>query len=429
MTHPAVEASSTEAALVARLAAGTARIGVVGLGYAGFPLARRFARLGFAVAGFDSDAAKLAALRDGRSPLPGGGDSGGVRAAALTEAGDCDAICIAVPTPLAPDRSPDLGAIHATLASLSRHLRPGQAISLESTTYPGCTRQTVGAALAAAGLTLGETGFAIHSPEREDPGVAGHSVADTPKLVAGATSACLRVGLALYRGVAPCLVPMSSLEAAELTKLHENTFRAVNIALANEMKLMAQAMGLDPHEVVDAAATKPFGFMPFHPGPGLGGHCVPVDPWYLAWAARRAGVAPRFIELAAEVNDAMPRRIVDRLALALNGLAGRRILVLGVAYKPDVPDTRESPALEIIALIEAAGGTADFHDPCVPVLPATRRLGPGGRTSVSADARGHDAAVLVTPHRAMNLDLVLRTAALVVDTRGALRGHPNVIQA
>jgi len=422
--------------LIARIAAREAVIGVVGLGYAGLPLARRFAQLGFRVIGFDSDATKIAAVNEGRSPLPGPPsplDAPGMAAAGIAAARDCDAICLCLPTPLGPGRAPDLSAIGDSLTALGPHLRPGQAISLESTTYPGTTTETVVATLRAAGLEVGLDAFAIYSPEREDPGAARHSVAHVPKLIAGATRACLRVGKALYGEVAPRLVPMSSPEAAELAKLHENVFRAVNIGLVNELKLLCHRLGIDVHEVLDACATKPFGFMPFRPGPGLGGHCVPVDPWYLAHTARRVGVDPAFIETAARVNDAMPVWCVARLQAALGRtLAGARVLVLGIAYKPDVADARESPALEILRLLDEEGAEADYHDALLPALPDTRRLGPGGRRSVCLDPAtlaAYDAAMIVTPHSDMDLDLVRRSVGVLVDTRGVLRAHPDVVQA
>jgi UDP-N-acetyl-D-glucosamine dehydrogenase len=321
--------------------------------------------------------------------------------------------------------------VRGTLAGLSLHLRPGQVIALESSTYPGTTEGFVVPALRAAGLTPGIDGFAVYSPEREDPGAEGHGVAAVPKLVAGHTEACLEVGKALYGGVAASLVPCSSLAVAELAKLYENVFRAVNIGLVNELKRLAHAMALDVHEVIDAAATKPFGFMPFRPGPGLGGHCIPVDPYYLAWTARALGLSADFIELAGRVNDSMPHYVVERLRDALDRrgttLSGAAILLLGLAYKPEVADTRESPAIEIYRLLEARGARIDYHDPLVPRFPVTRRL---GGTAPELESRpldpamlaGYDAVVLVTPHRCMDLGLVRRHARLVVDTRGALRG-------
>jgi UDP-N-acetyl-D-glucosamine dehydrogenase len=428
--------------LIARLATRQARIGIIGLGYAGLPLALRFAELGFPVEGFDIDAAKVAAIDDGRSPVHGIADSrvaaSGMRAHATAEAAaGCDVLVICVPTPIGPHKEPDLSAVRDTLAALAPHLRPGQAIALESTTYPGTTEELVLPVLERAGLRVGVDAFAIYSPEREDPGNPEGTVARVPKLVGGATPACLAVGQALYAPVAGSLVPVSSLAVAELAKCYENVFRAVNIGLVNELKRIAHAMGLDVHEVIDAAATKPFGFMPFRPGPGLGGHCIPVDPYYLAWKARELGVPSDFVELAGRVNDAMPAYAVARLRDALDDrgvtLRGARILLLGLAYKPGVPDTRESPAVEIFRLLEERGAVLAYHDPLVPRFPATRRLhgtSPDLESVVlDGDVLGaQDAVLLVTPQPGMDLALVRRAARLVVDTRGALRGEgPGVV--
>ena len=427
--------------LLARLHARQARIGVVGLGYAGLPLALRYADLGFAVEGFDIDTAKVGAIGAGRSPVHGIPDSrivaaraaGGFRAhATAAAAGLCDALLICVPTPIGPHKEPDLSAVRDTLAALAPHLRPGQAVALESTTYPGTTEELVLPVLAATGLVVGRDAFAIYSPEREDPGNPEGTVARVPKLVAGATESCLAVARALYGPVAGSLVPVSSLAVAELAKCYENVFRAVNIGLVNELKRIAHAMDLDVNEVIDAAATKPFGFMPFRPGPGLGGHCIPVDPYYLAWKARELGVPSDFVELAGRVNDAMPAYAVSRLRDALDArgipLRGARVLLLGLAYKPGVPDTRESPAVEIFRLLDARGATLSYHDPLVPRFPATRRLRGAfpALESVALDEAvlaAQDAVVVVTPQPGMDLALVRRAATLVVDTRGVMRGE------
>ncbi|WP_431282452.1 nucleotide sugar dehydrogenase [Humitalea sp. 24SJ18S-53] len=424
-----------EAAVIAALRDRRARIGVIGLGYAGLPLALRFAECGFPVSGFDIDPAKIMAIRAGRSPVHGiddariiGIDAHGMEDGAAIAA--CDALLICVPTPIGPHKEPDLSAVRDTMASVAPHLRAGQAVSLESTTYPGTTADYVLPALVAAGLTAGVDGFAIYSPEREDPGNPEGTVARVPKLVAGATPACLRVAEALYAPVAGQVVPVSSLAVAELAKLYENVFRAVNIGLVNELKRLCHGMGLDVHEVVDAAATKPFGFMPFRPGPGLGGHCIPVDPHYLAWTARGLGLPSDFIELAGRVNDSMPAYVVERLRDALDargrGLNGARILLLGLAYKSGVPDTRESPAIEIFRLLSARGAVLGYHDPLVPRFPTTRRLGGaapdlGSVALTPALLAAQDAVLLVTPQPGMDLAMVLAHAALVVDTRGALR--------
>uniref|UniRef100_UPI0025F7F194 nucleotide sugar dehydrogenase n=1 Tax=uncultured Sphingomonas sp. TaxID=158754 RepID=UPI0025F7F194 len=426
---------SAAQALIARLRARQARIGVVGLGYAGLPLALRFAETGFAVSGFDIDPAKVDAIAAGRSPVHGITDAcvAAARIAAHTDpapARDCDALLVCVPTPIGPHKEPDLSAVADTLAALTPHLHAGQAVALESTTYPGTTEEFVLPAFRAAGLTPGLDAFVIYSPEREDPGNPDHTVSRVPKLIAGHTPDCLAVAEALYEPVAGSLVPVSSLAVAELAKLYENVFRAVNIGLVNELKRLCHAMDLDVHEVIDAAATKPFGFMPFRPGPGLGGHCIPVDPYYLAWKARELELSADFVELAGRVNDAMPGYVVSRLrdALDVRGrtLHGARVLLLGLAYKPEVPDTRESPAVEIYRLLAGRGAAVDYHDPFVPRFPATRRMG-GLAPAAESKPLGsgmlaeYDAVVVATPHRAIDLGLVARHARLVVDTRGVLR--------
>ncbi|MFC0410083.1 nucleotide sugar dehydrogenase [Roseomonas elaeocarpi] len=422
-------------ALLRRIEARVARIGVVGLGYAGLPLALRFAEMGFPVSGFDIDGAKVETINAGRSPVHGIADSrirGIVAHGDMAAARDCDAVVICVPTPIGAHKEPDLSAVRDTLRALVPHLRAGQAVALESTTYPGTTEEYVLPALREAGLRAGEDAFCIYSPEREDPGNPEGTVARVPKLVAGATENCLAVGCALYAPVAGSVVPVSSLAAAELAKCYENVFRAVNIGLVNELKRLSHALAIDVHEVIDAAATKPFGFMPFRPGPGLGGHCIPVDPYYLAWKARELGVPSDFIELAGRVNDAQPHYVVNRLRDALDArgrtLRGARILLLGLAYKPDVPDTRESPAVEIFRILDGHGAELCYHDPLVPEFPVTRRLSgiapPLCSEALTAELlRAQDAVVVVTPHRGMDLALVRRHAALVVDTRGVLRGQ------
>jgi UDP-N-acetyl-D-glucosamine dehydrogenase len=425
----------TARALATRIQTREARIGVVGLGYAGLPLALRFAECGFPVSGFDIDAAKVEAINAGRSPVHGIAD-GRVAAARVAAhedfaaARDCDAILICVPTPVGPHKEPILEPVAQTLASLAPHLRQGQAIVLESTTYPGTTEDFVLPALAAAGLRVGVDAFACYSPEREDPGNPDGTFGRVPKLVAGATPACLEVAMALYGAATPHLVPMTSLAAAELTKLYENVFRAVNIGLVNELKRISHALHLDVHEVIDAAQTKPFGFMPFRPGPGLGGHCIPVDPYYLAWKARELGVPSDFVELAGRVNDAMPHYVVDRLRDALEArgrtLRGARVLLLGLAYKPGVPDTRESPAVEIFRLLEERRAEIRYHDPLVPRFPVTRRLGGEAPDLESQELTpellaAQDAVLVVTPQPGIDFALVRAHASLVVDTRGVYR--------
>ncbi|MFC3125220.1 nucleotide sugar dehydrogenase [Pseudoroseomonas globiformis] len=422
-------------ALIERIAARTARIGVVGLGYAGLPLALRFAELGFAVSGFDIDPAKRRAIGAGRSPVHGIDDARVAAAGIVAEvdmgaAADCDAILICVPTPVGPHKEPDLGPVRDTVAALAPHLRPGQAIALESTTYPGTTEEFLIPAMQAAGLTVGRDAFALYSPEREDPGNPEGTVGRVPKLIAGHTPDCLAVAEALYGPVAGTLVPVSSLKAAELVKLYENVFRAVNIGLVNELKRISHALGLDVHEVIDAASTKPFGFMPFRPGPGLGGHCIPVDPYYLAWKARELGVPSDFVELAGRVNDAQPGYVVGRLRDALDSrgkaLRGARILLIGLAYKSGVPDTRESPASEIFRLLDERGAAVAYHDPLVPRFPVTRRLG-GAAPALESQAltedfvAAQDAVLVVTPQPGVDFALLRQHARLIIDTRGVYR--------
>jgi UDP-N-acetyl-D-glucosamine dehydrogenase len=432
------------ARLIARLERREATIGVLGLGYVGMPLALRFAEVGFAVLGFDIDAAKVDAINAGRSPLHGLADERVARHAGrlaatgdFARAGDCDAILICVPTPLGRHREPDLSFVTGSMEQILPHLRAGQAISLESTTYPGTTEEEIVPRLARAGLVVGETAFALYSPEREDPGNARFGIADIPKVISGHTPACGAVAQALYAPVAKGLVPVANTRTAETVKLLENIFRAVNIGLVNELKMLCHRMDIDVFEVIEAARTKPFGYMPFWPGPGLGGHCIPIDPFYLTWKAKEVGFDTRFIELAGQINSAMPHYVVDRLAAALNdrgrALKDARVLLLGIAYKPDVADPRESPALEIVDLLDDRGALVGYHDPLLPRYPHTRRHGPRDLASQALSAgllAAQDAVMIVTPHRAIDFDLVLAHARLIVDTRGVFReSHPHVVPA
>jgi len=361
----------------------------------------------------------------------------GFRAAAGFEAcAAADAIVICVPTPLGPERQPDLQYVVGTIESVLPHLRAGQLVSLESTTYPGTTDEELRARVEAKGLRVGEDAFVCFSPEREDPGNPRYSTKSIPKICGGCTAACLEAGLALYGAVVDRVVPVSSTRAAEMTKLLENIHRAVNIGLVNEMKIVCDRMGIDVHEVIRAAATKPFGFVPYWPGPGLGGHCIPIDPFYLAWKARQFGVDTRFIELAGEINHEMPRWVVAKLeaALAARGraLAGSRVLLLGVAYKKNVDDMRESPALELMELLHERGAAVDYSDPHIPAFPRLRR----GRFDLKSVAltpqslASYDAALLATDHDAFDYALIRAHARLIVDTRGVyLEPAPNVVKA
>jgi UDP-N-acetyl-D-glucosamine dehydrogenase len=430
--------------LVEKFRSRTARVGVLGLGYVGLPLALRFTEAGLQTLGFDIDPAKVATLLRGetyiktiaRERIAAARAKGMDATTDYARAADMDALVICVPTPLTAAREPDLSYVVATTEALAPYLHAGQLVSLESTTYPGTTEEELGPRIAARGLTFGEDFFLAYSPEREDPGNPKFDTRNIPKLVSGVTPGCLEAGSALYAQAVERVVPMSSTRAAELTKLLENIHRAVNIGLVNEMKIVADRMGIDIHEVVRAAATKPFGFTPYYPGPGLGGHCIPIDPFYLTWKARQYGVNTRFIELAGEVNRAMPEWVVGKVALALNedgrAIKGSRILVLGLAYKKNVDDVRESPAAEILELLRDRGARLDYSDPHVPRFPRMREHR-FELESVPLDAdvvASYDCVLLVTDHDAFDYALVLRAARLVVDTRGRYpAGTPKVVPA
>lgn len=417
--------------LVARIDAGTARVGVMGLGYVGLTEAVELARAGFPVTGFDVDPARVASVAAGRSYLVDVTDEDlaqVVGAGRLEATGDferlaaMDAILICVPTPLSKTKTPDLTYIVAAVDAIRRHLRPEQLVVLESTTYPGTTSEVVLGALASTGLRVGHDFHLCFSPERINPGDTAHPPATIPRIVGGITPACAEVAARLYRRVARDVLIVSSTEAAEMVKLLENTFRAVNIGLVNELALLCRALGIDVWEIVDAAATKPFGFMPFYPGPGLGGHCIPIDPLYLSWKARLNGFEPRFIDLAHQVNSAMPRVVVTLVADTLNArrksVNGSRILVLGIAYKRDVNDVRESPALEIIGDLGRRGALVTYHDPYVPRI----TVDGCALASVPLDddaLRTTDCALILTDHRVIDYKRVVDLAPVVVDTRNA----------
>lgn len=420
------------------------RVGIVGLGYVGLPLALRFAETGTSVLGFDIDASKVNALQAGRSYIRHIGDEALARGLAsgleatcdYSRAGEVDALLICVPTPLDRYREPDLSFVVSTLESLLPHLRKGQLLSLESTTWPGTTEEVLRPRLEAAGFTVGKDIHLVYSPEREDPGNAQFTTRTIPKVVGGSTPACLDAGLALYGKVIDQVVPVSSTQTAEMTKLLENIHRAINIGLVNEMKIVADRMGIDIHEVIRAAATKPFGFVPYYPGPGLGGHCIPIDPFYLTWKAREFGIHTRFIELAGEVNSAMPHWVMDKVASALNererAIKGSRVLVLGIAYKKNVDDMRESPAVELMELLRDKGAILSYCDPWVPVFPPMREHR-FDLTSVDLSAevlRQQDLVLLATNHDLFDYAFIREHAALVVDTRGVyLEPAPNVVKA
>ena len=413
-----------------------ATLGVIGLGYVGLPLALAAVRAGFSVIGFDINPERVARINAGE-PVISHLDTEGLRAGLATgrlrastdmaELSRPDAILICVPTPLTPQREPDLSFIRVTAADIARTLRPGQLVVLESTTWPGTTEEVLKPILEAGGLKSGRDFFLAFSPEREDPGNDRHSLSTVPKVVGGDGAQARDLAERLYGAIVTRTVPVSSTAVAEAVKLTENIFRAVNIALVNELKVVYDAMGIDVWEVIEAASTKPFGYMPFHPGPGLGGHCIPIDPFYLTWKAREFDVATRFIELAGEVNRAMPHYVVERLAQALDRrgrtLSGAAILMVGIAYKRNLDDMRESPALKLIALLEARGAQVRYHDPHVPDIPPSRAHGAlAGRSSVALTPealRACDAALIVTDHDGIDYAAILAHAPLVADTRNA----------
>lgn len=425
-----------ETEITRRLASREAVIGVIGLGYVGLPLAVEFGAAGLRVIGFDVDAEKVARLSRGESYIS---DVASDQVAALAQGGlleattdsarlaEPDALCICVPTPLSATRDPDLTFVVNTVAEVARHLRTGQLVVLESTTYPGTTREEVLPRLAATGLEVGRDFFCGYSPERVNPGARDHRFGEVPRIVSGITPACLQVTQALYGTIMSRTVPVSSPEVAEMAKLLENIFRATNISMVNELKLICLRMGIDIWEVISAASTKPYGFMPFYPGPGLGGHCIPIDPFYLSWRARAFGVNARFIELAGEINTAMPEFVVHRVMEALNSqgkaLKGRRVLVLGASYKPNVGDTRESPAVRIMELLQTAGAEVCYHDPYVPRLPKMRhsKLALSSVELTEEEVRQADCVVIATDHDQYDYQWIVDRASLVVDTRNSMR--------
>ena len=423
--------------LLRKLAGRSAFIGVVGLGYVGLPLALRYAEAGYRVVGFDIDSEKVKALGEGRTYLAHVPVRRRLDATSdYSRAGECDALILCLPTPLAANREPDLSFVLGTMEALLPHLRRGQVVSLESTTWPGTTEEELKPRIEARGFEVGGDVFLCYSPEREDPGNPEYVTRTIPKICSGTTPACLEVGLALYGQVIDQVVPVSSTRVAEMSKLLENVHRAVNIGLANEMKVICDGMGIDVHEVIRAAATKPFGFVPYWPGPGFGGHCIPVDPFYLSWKARRHGLEARFVELAGEVNRAMPEWVIGKLAAALEArgakLAGSRCLVLGLAYKRNVGDTRESPAVELMELLVRRGARVEYSDPHVPAFPKMRahRFELQSVPLAAQNIALYDAVLLATDHAAFDYALIKENARLIVDTRGVyLEPAANVVKA
>ena len=429
------EPRSRFAGLIERLKDSTARVAVVGLGYVGLPLVRVAAGRGFSVLGFDIDRTKVDIVNAGGSYLRhiAAASIAELRRLGRLEATDdfsrlaeVDAVIVCVPTPLTRQREPDLSFVASTTETIAKYLRPGQLVVLESTTYPGTTRELLRPILEASGLKSGEDFLLAFSPEREDPGNPDFGTADIPKVVGGDGPDALAAARAFYDAVTARTIPVSSPEAAEAVKLTENIFRAVNIALVNELKIVYEAMGIDVWEVIEAAKSKPFGYMPFYPGPGLGGHCIPIDPFYLTWKAREYDLATRFIELAGEINTAMPAHVVDKAIAALSERLGRairgaRTLVVGVAYKKNVDDLRESPALKILELLAKRGAQVDFHDPIVAEMPPTRQHPElAGRRSTPltpAMLAQTDMALICTDHDAIDYALLVEHCPLVIDTR------------
>jgi UDP-N-acetyl-D-glucosamine dehydrogenase len=427
--------------LKTRLESGNALIGIIGLGYVGLPLALTAIRGGLRVLGFDIDAKRVADLNAGVSgirhiasaDIKAASDTGAFEATTdLARLGEPDAILIAVPTPLSKQREPDLSYVVGTTHDIARTLRPGQLIVLESTTYPGTTRDVMRPILEAGGLKSGRDFFLAFSPEREDPGNPTHSTRSIPKVVGGDGAEALELASAVYRRIVERVVPVSSPETAEAVKLTENIFRAVNIALVNELKGIYGTMGVDIWEVIEAAKTKPFGYMPFYPGPGLGGHCIPIDPFYLTWKAREYDIATRFVELAGQINTQMPYLVVGKTAEALDRASGialsrARVLIVGVAYKKNVDDMRESPSLKLMEILASRGAAVSYHDPFVPVIPRTREHPEfAGQTSVALTAgtlAAHDAVLIATDHDGLDYALIGREAPLVIDTRNAMERH------
>jgi UDP-N-acetyl-D-glucosamine dehydrogenase len=419
-------------ALLEKIRSRQAKVGVVGLGYVGLPLSLSFARVGFRVLGFDVDPEKVRKLSRGESylrhidagPIQAAVSAGRLEATSdFSRAPEADCIVICVPTPLTAAREPDLSYITGTGEALKPYIRPGQLIVLESTTYPGTTDECLRPLLESGGLRAGKEFFLAFSPEREDPGNASFHTQSIPKVVGADTPACREAAVALYGAAIERVVPVSSTRVAEMTKLLENIYRAVNIALVNELKMLCHRMGVDVFEVIDAAATKPFGFQPFYPGPGLGGHCIPIDPFYLTWKAREFEFSTRFIELAGEINTGMPQYVVHRTMEALNdrskAVRGSRVLVVGVAYKRDVDDVRESPAIRIIELFQEKGALVSYHDPYIPALPRMRAHRLDLRSVPWSEVGRHDVAVIVTDHSTVDYQALVDSVPLVVDTRRA----------
>ncbi len=415
----------------------TAKVGVIGLGYVGIPLIQAFVKAGFSTMGFDIDQRKVDRLMAGESyigHIPSSwiadciGSKRFVPTAEMRRLSEPDAILICVPTPLSDSRDPDLSYIEATAQQIAAALRPGQLIVLESTTYPGTTRDVVLPILESSGLKVGKDFFLAYSPEREDPGNPNYTASGIPKVVGGIDRQSSELAQALYGQAVVKIVPVTNCEVAEACKILENTYRSVNIAMVNELKVLFDRIGIDVWEVIEAAKTKPFGFQAFYPGPGLGGHCIPIDPFYLSWVARKHGLITRFIELAGEINTSMPLYVINRVTEALNEVGkpvrGSKICILGVAYKRDVDDPRESPSFELMELLLARGAVLSYNDPHVPKVPKMRRHKTLDMTSQPLDPvflAGQDCVLIATGHSAYDYDFIVKHSRLIVDTRNATK--------
>lgn len=421
-----------------------ATIAVIGLGYVGLPLSLRFSEVGYKVIGIDIDPEKVKKINDGKSYIEHISHDKITKAklSGLEATGDfssiskTDAVILCLPTPLSKQREPDLSFVLNTIDAILPYLRPGQVISLESTTYPGTTDEEIKPRIESSGLNVGHDIFLVYSPEREDPGNALYMTQNIPKICGGVTSECLSIGLALYEKITNEVIPVSSTRAAEMTKLLENIHRAVNIGLVNEIKMLADKMDIDVYEIIHAAATKPFGFVPYYPGPGIGGHCIPVDPFYLTWKAREYGVHTRFIELAGEINNAMPQWVAHKLIDALNHhgkpINKSKILLLGISYKKNVDDVRESPAIRLMEILVKKGAMIDYSDPYLPVFPKMREhhFNLTSTPLTEQTLATYDAVVLTTAHDLFDFDFIKNHAKLIIDTRGVYRqSDPKIIKA
>lgn len=434
---------STSNSFLSRVGSKEAVVGILGLGYVGIPLALSVARAGLKVLGFDVVQDRVEQLNGNKSPIKHIADSdiakligsGFKGTTDFSQVSECDAMIICVPTPLNEYREPDLSFVIATMDSIAPYLRAGQLLSLESTTWPGTTKEILLPYVEGAGLSVGEDFYLAYSPEREDPGNTLFSTQTIPKVAGGHTKACLEAAVAFYGSFIDTIVPVSSTEASEMVKLLENIHRSVNIGLVNEMKIVADLMGLDIFEIIDAAKTKPFGFAAYYPGPGIGGHCIPIDPFYLTWKAREYGFHTRFIELAGEINDGMPQYVVDKTVRALNqagkSLNGAKVLALGIAYKRDVDDMRESPSVLVMELLRDWGADVAYSDPNVPVFPDMRKHN-FNLSSVDLSPKvlaGFDVVILLTDHSDFDYEVIRDNSQILVDTRGKFRGDAAVIRA